>query len=90
MSCWRVILESSNALTYVCQDEFDADGDRDDVLAHPKPTHWDVGDLSLCHSGWKGRLARRGDEDARLSGVACPFKDVEERFGLAEGEGRKL
>lgn len=49
----------------------------------PNPRHWDVGDLSVILDG-KGEP---GAVMKTLSFRECKFKDVEEAFGLAEGEG---
>ncbi|KAL9616769.1 MAG: hypothetical protein Q9160_008394 [Pyrenula sp. 1 TL-2023] len=49
----------------------------------PNPLHWGVGDLSVILNG-KGEPAAIMKT---LSFRECKFKDVEESFGLAEGEG---
>lgn len=49
----------------------------------PNPRHWDVGDLSVIMDGKEEPAAIM----KTLSFRECKFKDVEESFGLAEGEG---
>ncbi|KAF2230934.1 PUA-like protein [Viridothelium virens] len=49
----------------------------------PSPRHWDVGDLSIILNGAGKPSALMRTTELKT----CKFRDVDEDFGLAEGEG---